>query len=160
MATPSTHQPPPARRSNYGTQLILGGLLTLGLVFALPTILVLTVSLLPSLVAFVVDLHPRKFAARSVVCLNLAGTIPFLVPLWTHGNNVESAIKIVLDPFAWLVMYSAAGMGWLMHMGMPGIAGIIMEFDARRRIRAIQVRQQKLVEEWGEEVDPSRSTKG
>lgn len=160
MTMPPTHRPPSARRSQYLSQLVLSGLLLLGMVFALPTILVLTVGLLPTLVAFVVDVHPRRFAARSVAFLNLAGTIPFLVPLWTRGNTLEGAGKILVDPYAWLVMYSAAGMGWLVFLGMPGIAGVIMEFNARRRLRAIQVRQKKLMDEWGEEVDPSKRAGG
>lgn len=137
-------------------QMLFLGMFVAGMVFALPTMLVLTLGLLPTLVAFVIDMHPRKYAARSVGFLNFAGTLPFLINLWSGHHDLISAMKILTDVYAWLVIYSAAAMGWIIYYGMPSIAGYIMEFHAARRIRKLEAERKKLISEWGEEIDRVR----
>lgn len=134
-------------------QLVFLGMFVFGMLFALPTMMVLTLGLLPTLVAFVVDLHPRKYAARSVGSLNFAGTLPFLVSLWSGTHDLMSAMKILTDVYAWLVIYSAAAVGWVIYLGMPQVSGFLMEINAARRIRALDARRRKLIAEWGDEVD-------
>lgn len=142
----------PRRSSGAAGQLILGGLFVAGLMFALPTMLVLSIGLLPTLVAMVVDSHPRRYAARAVGAMNVAGILPFLVGLWQTGHGVVSAMEILTDVFAWLVIYSAAALGWLLHLGMPEISGLLMQISSRRRIRRLEARQRRLISEWGPEV--------
>ncbi len=127
-----------------------------GMLFALPTMLVLTLGLLPTLVAFVVDLHPKKYAARSVGFLNFAGILPFLVVLWSGRHDLLSAMRILTDVYAWLVVYAAAAMGWLVYLGMPSVAGFIMQIHAARRIRVLETRRKALIREWGEDIDRAR----
>jgi hypothetical protein len=134
------------------TQFVLLAIFIAGMVFALPTMLVLTLGLLPTLVALVVDMHPRKYAARAVGFLNFAGTMPFLFKLWFGTHSLVAAMKILTDVFAWLVIYSAAGMGWLIYLGMPQVAGFLMEMNASRRIRRIDARRATLIKEWGEDI--------
>lgn len=124
-----------------------------GMLFALPTMLLLTMGLLPTLVAFVVDLHPRKYAARSVGFLNFTGTLPFLVTLWSGSHELVAAMRILTDVYAWLVIYSAAAVGWLIYLGMPSVAGFIMQIHAGQRIRTLEVQRKKLIAEWGEDID-------
>lgn len=157
----STRQRPAAKpgglRSLY--QYLFFGAFIAGMLFALPTMLLLTLGLLPTLVAFVVDLHPRKYAARSVGFMNFTGTLPFLLALWTGAHDIVSAMKILTDVFAWLVIYSAAALGWLIYMGMPSVAGFIMQFHAGRRVNVLDARRKKLIQEWGENIDRPRSVK-
>lgn len=134
------------------TQFVVFAVFIAGMVFALPTMLVLTLGLLPTLVALVVDLNPRKYAARAVGFLNIAGTLPFLFKLWFGTHSLVAAMKILTDVFAWLVIYSAAAMGWLIYMGMPQVAGFLMELNASRRIRRIEARRSALIREWGEDI--------
>ncbi|MFM2128654.1 MAG: hypothetical protein RL477_200 [Pseudomonadota bacterium] len=134
-------------------QLIFFAVFIAGMIFALPTMLVLTLGLLPTLVAFVVDVHPRKYAARCVGFLNFAGTLPFLVSLWTGHHTLISAMKILTDVYAWLVIYSAAAVGWVIYAGMPSVAGILMAINAARRIRRLDAARKKLIAEWGEGID-------
>ncbi len=137
-------------------QMVFLGLFVAGMLFALPTMLVLTLGLLPALVAFVVDLHPRKYAARCVGFLNFAGTLPFLVKLWSGQHDLMSAMKILTDVYAWFVIYSAAAVGWLIFLGMPNVSGFIMEIHAARRIRKLEAERKNLIKEWGEEIDRTR----
>jgi 1,4-dihydroxy-2-naphthoate octaprenyltransferase len=146
-----------AARARSLTQMIFFGAFILGMMFALPTMLVLTLGLLPMLVAFVVDMNPRRYAARSVGFLNFAGTLPFLISLWTGKHDLISAMKILTDVYAWLVIYSAAAMGWLIYLGMPSVAGFLMQFHATQKIRHLEQARKKLINEWGEAVDRNRA---
>lgn len=146
-----------AARARSLYQMIFFGVFILGMMFALPTMLVLTLGLLPTLVAFVVDMNPRKYAARSVGFLNFAGTLPFLISLWTGQHDLLSAMKILTDVYAWLVIYSAAAMGWLIYLGMPSVAGFLMQFHATQKIRHLEHARKKLINEWGEAVDRNRA---
>jgi hypothetical protein len=141
-------------------QFVFFGLFIAGMLFALPTMLVLTLGLLPTLVAFVVDVHPRKYAARSVGFLNFAGTLPFLISLWSGHHDLISAMRILTDVYAWLVIYSAAAVGWIIYLGMPSVAGFLMEINAARRVHKLDAQRKKLIAEWGEDIDRSARPRG
>lgn len=156
MSDPRNELAARAARARSLAQAIFFGFFILGMMFALPTMLVLTLGLLPTLVAFVVDVNPRKYAARSVGFLNFAGTLPFLITLWSGRHDLIAAMKILTDVYAWLVIYSAAAMGWLIYMGMPSVAGFLMQFHAAQKIRSLEQARKKLIREWDEEVDRNR----
>lgn len=133
--------------------LILIGVL--GFLFAaLPTAILLSVGMMPSLVALIVDVTRRRYLTKCVAGLNLAGVLPFLHKLLTTGHDVPTAMGIVSDAFAWLVMYSAAAMGWLLFMGLPGVVSMFKSLSAKRRIYVLQERQRELLNEWGESIVP------
>ncbi|MEE8563155.1 MAG: hypothetical protein V3S92_05995 [Alphaproteobacteria bacterium] len=127
-----------------------------GLAFALPTMLVLAVGLLPTLVALLVDVHPRKFAAWSVGFLNCAGLMPYLGDLWINNHTVEGAMGVLTDVVAWLVIYGAAAAGWMVYRGMPVVGGMILEIKAQGQIRRLRAERQKLIDEWGRETAAGR----
>ncbi|HSR56448.1 MAG TPA: hypothetical protein VLN73_09395 [Alphaproteobacteria bacterium] len=132
--------------------LVIFAALALGMVFALPTVLVIGIGLLPTFAALLVDVHPKKYAAWSVGLLNCSGLMPYLGDLWASANSMDGAITIVSDLVAWLVIYSAAGVGWLIYMAMPAMGSVIMDIKANRRIRRLKAEKQALMEEWGETV--------
>jgi hypothetical protein len=145
---------PPQKKSGGGSvQIMVAIIFVLGMLLALPTMLVVTIGLLPTLVALVVDVRPGRNAAQSVGALNIAGVTPFLVTLWAGPNDIVSAMKILTDTFAWLVIYSSAGGGWLLYLGMPTVSGIFMQVTAKHKITNLEARQKELINEWGEEVD-------
>jgi hypothetical protein len=140
------------KSASQAKQLLVFILFALGMAFALPTMLVLTLGLLPTLVALVVDLEPRKYAARCVGALNLAGIMPFLMALWAGNHDLMAAMKILTDVYAWLVIYLAAGLGWITYLALPSVAGLIMQLSAARRIHRLESRQKKLAHDWGQGV--------
>lgn len=142
----------PRARRGQGLQMLAFGVFIAGMIFALPTMLVLTLGLLPTLVALVVDLHPRKYAARCVGTLNFAGVMPFLVQMWTDSHSLYAAMEIITDLYAWFVIYSASALGWVCYLSMPWVAGLLLEINTAHRIRRLEARQKHLVAEWGEEV--------
>jgi hypothetical protein len=123
-----------------------------GLLFGLlPTALILVVGGLPTLVAVIVDRHPRHYLSRCVAFTNLAGITPYLLQIWAHHTTI-AAMQMLIDPFVWLVMYGAAAVGWLIYLSAPSIAWLQVELMGSHRANVLKSRQRKLIEEWGDEV--------
>ncbi|MCH8098641.1 MAG: acyl-CoA synthetase [Proteobacteria bacterium] len=140
------------RRVPYVLQIGISIAVVAALILSLPTVVLLFLGLLPALVAFIVDDNPRKYAAKCVVVTNFAGAWFFLLRLWTGDHSLTEAMAILTDVYAWLLMYSAAALGWLCYLWFPSIAALFMEMTAGRRIAGLKLKQKKLIEEWGEGV--------
>lgn len=129
------------------------------LLAALPTAMVLAVGLAPTLVALIVDTTPGRYLMRCVAGLNLAGILPFLHKLWLGGHSMGAAFSIVSDLYAWLVIYSAAAIGWLLFLGVPGAVAVFRQLNARRRIYILREQQRMLLAEWGDAILPPGETR-
>ena len=140
------------RRVSYVLQIGLSIAVLAALVLSLPTVVLLFLGLLPAMVAFIVDDDPRKYAAKCVFATNFAGAWFFLLKLWTGDHSLADAMAILTDVYSWLLMYSAAALGWLCYLWFPSIAALFMEMTAERRIARLRLQQKKLIEEWGEGV--------
>jgi len=127
-------------------------LLPAGLVF-LPSTLLLTVGMIPTVVAYVVDRDPEKTAPMTVGALNFVGVVTFLINLWQAGHTMAALSKVMTDPFAWLVMYGAAGLGWSLYYGIPPAVAGWITLRAQSRIARRVEEQQELVAHWGSEVN-------
>jgi hypothetical protein len=112
----------------------------------------LALALMPAFVAMITDRSEARSATISIGALNLAGTWPFLLKLWTSGHTVVNAMEIILNPTAWLVIYAAAGVGWLLYVSFPAMVAACMAVFAGRRLAQLRAQQKHLVEEWGPEV--------
>lgn len=119
------------------------------LVLALPTAMVLFVGFLPSLAAWAADETKAHYSSRTVVGVNFAGVAPFILTLWSGQNDIAAAGRLITDPYTLLVMFSAAGIGWLMFLGFPGIVSGVCTINATRRIAQLKEHQEALIEEWG-----------
>ncbi|MDK9720095.1 MAG: acyl-CoA synthetase [Rhodospirillales bacterium] len=131
------------------------GLLLLGppmLFFFLPTWTFLFLAMLPTVVAFVVDRTPYRYAWVSVAGLNFAGVAPYLMKLWFEAHTMNNAFKILGNPFDLIVMYGAAGLGWVLHMSLPPVVGAWLDVTSQRRLGQLRDTQRRLLSEWGEEV--------
>lgn len=125
---------------------------------ALPTTTLLVVAMAPTLGAFIGDTTPRRYLTKCVAGMNLAGTIPFLHKLWTTSHDMATAIALVTDLYVWLSMYSAAAVGWLLFLGLPGVVAMVRALNARRRVYVLREQQKSLINEWGETILPSAET--
>ena len=141
---------PPRKRGGGGMTWVLVVTASL-LVIALPTMIILFFGLLPSVVAFIIDRTKGKSAAITVSGVNLIGVFPFIMDLWKGGNTFDQAINM-LDIFTMLIMYSAAGMGWLLFMTTPVIISSFVMVLQQRKIANLRKQQKDLIEEWGPEV--------
>ncbi|MEC4589996.1 MULTISPECIES: hypothetical protein [Nitrospirillum] len=140
------------RRRSYGGLLAAAVLLLPLGALVMPTSVLTVIGMVPTLVAWIVDRDPDKPAAVTVGGLNLCGVMPFCIQLWQHGHTMDYAAGLLVQPVTWLVMYSAAGVGWLLYFGIPPlVAGWAVARD-QAKIRELDEQRQALVEEWGIEV--------
>ena len=116
-----------------GQILMLSGIMTAA-VF-LPSTVLLLIGMIPTPFALLTDRTRGKNKVITVGAMNVAGCSPFLFELWTTDHSFVQTMAIVTDPFAIVVMWSSA----LYQRGQS-------------RQKAIQKRQQELVERWGQEV--------
>ena len=132
------------------------------LVVALPTAMVVFVGFMPTLIAWLGDETKRRYTTRTVAGLNFVGVAPFVIKLWSSGHNdIAGAGRLITDPFAIVVMFGAAAIGWLMFLGFPGVVAAISTINANRRIAQLKDRQRALVEEWGTAItSPERREAG
>lgn len=126
-------------------------MLPMGLLI-LPTTLLVLAGMVPTIVAYIVDRNDDKAASMTVGSINLCGIMPFLIQLWQHGHNLGYSLGLLSQPVTWLVMYSAAGMGWVLYFAIPPV---IAGWSASRdegRVRQLESKREALVEVWGPEV--------
>lgn len=118
----------------------------------MPTTIVLLMGMMPTIVAAVIDRTGKGTKALTVGAMNIAGCTPFLIDLWTKGHTPEMAVTIISDPRTMIVIFSAAGIGYLISWAMSGIVGTIMIQRGGGRLKDIKKRQASLIERWGREV--------
>jgi hypothetical protein len=130
-------------------------LMIMGLIVAvifMPTAILLTVGMLPSMVALIIAPRRQKAKAITVGAMNLAGCVPFILQLWTSDNTAVHSFMIITDPRTIIVMYCAAGVGYAIDWAVSGLVSTIMVQSGSVRIQQISKRQAELVARWGREV--------
>ena len=140
------------RRLNMPTVIGVGIILLVFTSIALPTMTVMFVGMMPTLVCYIVDMTPGRYAFRCVASLNFAGVAPFVRLLWGQGHDMSTAMGIIVDPFAWLVFYGTAAFGWGLFFSIPGVVSAVQTLGAERRVNTLRARQNELAEEWGTEI--------
>ena len=154
-------RPAPGAPRRFSSQILwFTVIVALLLPWILPSIIVVLVGMVPSIVALVVDRSPRKYGTLTIAALNFAGVLPYLVKLWAKSQNLENALNIVVDVFALMVMYGAAGFGWMIFLTIPTSVASIFMVISQRRIAVLRENQRKILEEWGESVARSESPAG
>ncbi|NNG02823.1 MAG: hypothetical protein HKM95_01820 [Inquilinus sp.] len=142
-----------AKRSNAASLVLWVMVAIIGLAFfALPTLIVTVALLVPTIVAAIVDRSREHHAMLAVGSLNLAGLVPALLNLWAGGHTIGGAGRVLADPYAWLAGFGAAGVGWLLVLGLPKLLELAMTLRNEAEIRRLQERQTALVAEWGPDV--------
>lgn len=116
------------------------------------TFLFLIVALLPTIVAYIVDRTPTKSMFQSVMACNMAGMLPYLAKLIDMGNSPGMVQTIMGDMLVWLIIYSAAGIGWCMVWLWPHVAYFLINMMALKETLQLELAQRWLTEEWGPEI--------
>ena len=146
-----------ASRSGRGVRqvlLFLGYLLFGILLLFEPTIAALiVVGLAPSLVALFFDHGAfRRPRLITLSCFNLAGFLPYFAELLEARDRVATFFSMITDIYVWAVIYGSAALGaGLLWIG-PFLAAIVLQAINDERIKDVEKRQLKLVQEWGPEV--------
>ncbi|NQU71748.1 MAG: hypothetical protein HQ514_14425 [Rhodospirillales bacterium] len=151
--SPETRKPRgPSRIRRWITILVI----MVSIIVGLPTAIVIAVGMLPTLVSFIVDMTPGRYACRCVAGLNVAGVAPFVDKLWSGHNDVNAAMNIIGDTLAWLAFYGSAGFGWILFMSLPGLVATSQTLNARRVVHNLHARQEEIAKEWGLNVKTNK----
>ena len=122
------------------------------LIISLPSVILLFFGMLPTVVALIVDRTRQKYAVFCVGGMNFSGIFPYLLDLWAGEHTAGSAMEILTDVFSLLLMYGAAGFGWMIFIAVPPVVGAFLTVMAQRRVSQLRRDQKELIEEWGEDV--------
>lgn len=117
----------------------------------MPTTILVLAGMMPTIVVIIGSVG-KSSKTMTVGALNFAGCFPFLLDLWTSGHSLEMALHIISDPRTIIVMYAAAGIGYLIDWSMGGIVKTIIIQRAQSRLRDIKNAQEELARRWGPEV--------
>lgn len=139
------------KSSTFNRILLLSLAVFFGLMF-LPSVFYLLVAMLPTMAAYLMDKTPEKYEWICVGGLNFGGASPGLIALWSGRHNMESALMQIADIFNIMTSYGAAGLGWLLFVGLPPVIGVFVQMSSQRRIATLQATQTRLVQMWGKEV--------
>jgi len=120
--------------------------------FSLPTLMVLFIGLLPSLVAALVERGGSRYAWLCVGGINLSGLAPWLFDLWFGHHTIDYAIHLITSVQVLLVAYGAAGIGWLIYLSVPPIVSTFTAMTSQRRSAVLISKQKKLEDLWGDGV--------
>ncbi len=123
--------------------------------FSLPTMMVLVVGMLPTMVAAYTDRGNYRYAWLAVGGTNFAGVAPYLFGMWFGVHTLTEAITILTSVPALLVMFGGAGMGWALYSFLPSVVRSFLAITEQRRLGRLREQQKKLVAKWGEQVTMS-----
>lgn len=119
------------------------------------SVIVLAAGMIPTGVAYLVDRTYRKYAARSVGWINLAGCLIVILDLWGGGGTIGLALELLGDPLNWLIMFGAAGIGWAVYFGMTPVVAGYLALKHDMKLKELAKRQKTLEKEWGTDVRKS-----
>jgi len=143
-------------KSKSGARFILAMIVFGAMVpFSSPTLLI-CVGLLPSLVALCTDTDPNKSAFTTIGFMNLAGVVPFIIELWERGQTLENALRIMLDPMTWIIMFGAAAIGQLLLYAVPPAMAIMTITRMETRLQRLKEGLEQLKAIWGPDVATTR----
>lgn len=119
----------------------------------LPTAVLLIVGMLPTLVSAFVDREPGKNKTFTIGAMNFAGCFPYLLALWVEFNNIETTLLLLAEPKTIIVMFGAAGLGYLINdLITLGVSNILVQ-RSKQRIKKIELEKEALEERWGVAVN-------
>lgn len=129
------------------TTLVLVVVFKLGFLF-------FVLGILPSIVSYYIDATRSNLSFQTVFTCNLAGVLPFMAQMLQSQDSNNSAVhEIITNSVNWLIVYGAAGVGWLLVFVAPMISQMLINAMHQRQIGRLERQQRILVEEWGSELE-------
>lgn len=129
-------------------------------VIFLPATIVVSICMIPTLVAAIVDNHARKTMWLTVGAMNMAGTVPVWFSLLDAGQfsmldpwrAIPAAFQLIVQPMNIIVSYGGALIGTIIYYKITPLIAAIIQNKNERRLRDIDKRQKALVKKWGDGV--------
>lgn len=138
-------------KMSFRSRLLMVFILIIGAVF-LPVTVVLILGMLPSVIAFMIDMTRSKSLALTVMLMNFITCFPFLMEVASGPLDLSVAYRILMEPVDIVIMFSGAAAGYFLDWSMAGISNVIMVSRAHNRLDQIDKRQKELIRRWGKEV--------
>ncbi len=114
--------------------------------------LLIMVGLLPTLSVWLTDRQAARQLSIAVGATNALGVFIVALDYLSRPQSLAAALATLADGRALLVMYGAAALGWVLRLGMPTVAAVLIAANDRSRRRALEEAQAALVARWGDEV--------
>lgn len=128
------------------TSLVLMGVLRTGFMFVI-------IGLLPSVVAYYMDVAQGRYTFKTVFACNLSGLLPYLGKMLEHGPSRNAVLQQIMgDLNNWIIIYGAALLGMLLLKICPMIAQFMVLGFAHTNASRIKTMQRNIEAEWGTEV--------
>lgn len=129
-------------------------LLFIGLFFmvvsTLPAVVVLLIGLLPTFTILITD--PKNTNKIVIVgSFNLSGVFIYLLNI-VNSFTIYEALFIVGDIFNLIIMLGSAALGLIAYYEVPNLFILISKASAKKRLRVIDSKLEKLGEDWGTEL--------
>lgn len=132
-----------------------------GLMLVAPAIFVLgCVGMAPTIITMFISVGGGQRALPCMASLNAAGLLPVIDMLWKQGNTLGAAADLLKDVFVLALIYGAAGFSMFLLWGMPIFVRAVLESNARHRRSQIERVQDKLLEDWGEQLRSDAEANG
>ncbi len=138
------------KKGGFASKLRLLLLSTIAVLVLQQSVIMLLIGMLPSFVAYIVDNTNSRSWFKTVFCFNLAAMLPYLAELYFDEGNSSAAMQAQMGDFTmWLLIYSSAGLAWVVIWACPKIAAIYLKSYHDLRAQEHRRKFQRLKEEWG-----------
>jgi len=153
MASKNKKKNKQKNKKSFGVQLwiFIFAVLLMAIVF-LPSTLLLTIGMLPTIIAAVVVSKNHKNKALTIGAMNFAGCFSYLLEIWQSNDRMATVLEVLSDPITVVIMYSAAGIGYIINWGVTNFVRQIMLSTTERKIKTIEKSKKSLEERWGRKV--------
>ncbi len=122
------------------------------IILSLPSVVLIFFGMLPTTVAFIIDRSKQHNAAYCVGGINFCGVFPYMMDLWSGDNSMDMSGRILTDVFSLVIMYGAAGFGWMIYISLPPVIAAFLSVMAQHKLSTLRTTQRQLIKEWGEDV--------
>ena len=122
------------------------------MLISLPSMILILFGMVPTLFAWIVDKSEKKYAMFSILGMNFTGLFPFLMDIWFEDHTTKAAIAVLSSLIDLIIIYGAAGFGFIMFIALPPVITTFLMAISERRITALISNQKKIAEEWGQEI--------
>ena len=123
------------------------------LIVFMPTTVLLLIGMLPTFVAFIVDREPGRNKTFTIGAMNFAGCFPYILALWTKVNSVDMALSLISEPKTIIIMYGAAGLGYIIDFIITYAVSSILIQRSEIRLKKIDLEKGALEKRWGRTVN-------
>ena len=127
------------------SSLLMMGFLRTGFIFVI-------IAMLPSIVAYYMDVTVERYRFKTIFACNMCGVMPYIEKMLYSGPSSAVLQSIMSNVVHWVLIFGAALVGWLLSEICPMISQVLVGSMHQAHISRIERMQRKIEGEWGQEV--------